>query len=349
MAQRFEVFEGLYEPFYDLQQEINRGVVWLFSRVDREVGPATANIELGSWQGLYVYFFMQLVALALIWTATHVLFDLIWPTFSKINPAHKKWYVVANFSKAFFLGMQCFSPTWFMYSFLQYRCTANPLLTFLNLPTQPDCNYHFHPNQPLVAKWAASTYVVTDVLAIFMVPKLPKTTLYHHVATGIFLFFVFHMNLDEAEVGRKVYLYGYWSTFSFMVNAFLSLRVLYEKRGSASKPMPLRVFAAVSAVIYSFCCFANWTLHLVWVVDGIAGNNWSTSDYVSNFIYLGALVVLVKDDLILMKWLVQYTLNTLPVKKRSAGKNSSKKTNSNNNNNKHSNKSNTKKNNKKNK
>jgi hypothetical protein len=38
-----------------------------------------------------------------------------------------QWYVVANWSKAFFLCLHCLSLSWWYYSILHYRCVLEPL------------------------------------------------------------------------------------------------------------------------------------------------------------------------------------------------------------------------------
>lgn len=323
MAQpRFELFEGLYEPVFDLQQQCNRLVVWIITLLDEHVPQlGTSSIALDSPIGFYLFFAIQLVLLALSWVGVYLIFNLIWPKFRAINPSHKKWYVVANFSKAFFLGLQCFSVSWLYYSINQYKCTPNPILEFLGYPPLGECDFRMHPNQPLIGNWGAATYVMTDVLALVMVPKLPKSTVIHHVATGLFLLSVFHFELDTFQVGRKIFLYGFWSTFSFMVNGFLALRVMY------TQSFPLRIYAAISAFIYSTCCFANWILHIVWVADGAINNKWGVDSYLTNGIYLLMVGLLVNDDLVLMKWLFQYASGALKkrVKKDKKGKKDKKK------------------------
>lgn len=37
-----------------------------------------------------------------------------------IHPAHKQWYVVANLSKAAFLGVMVVSPSWWRWSYEVY-------------------------------------------------------------------------------------------------------------------------------------------------------------------------------------------------------------------------------------
>ena len=216
-----------------------------------------------SFAGFATFFGIALVILAIIWTLSYAILNLVWPTFAAIQPKHKQWYVIANFSKALFLGGQCFSFAWWYYSYLHNACAFNPLLRAAKLGEFQPCTYDAYPLQESWTKTVSATYVITDVLALLMVPKLPASTIIHHVSTAIFVLLVFTIPLQDYPVGQKLMLYGFWSTISFPVNAFLALRVMYPTA------QPLKYFAQFSALVYGVCCFFNWLLHLVWVVDGL--------------------------------------------------------------------------------
>jgi hypothetical protein len=256
---------------YNLQDVFNRVVLGLWRRVpllkSQITHDVTSEFELESMpdetSSHLIFFVLAVSILAGLWIAMHGLFLQFWPTFAAIQPKHKQWYVIANFSKALFLGGQCFSFAWWYYSYLHNACAFNPLLRAAKLGEFQPCTYDAYPLQESWTKTVSATYVITDVLALLMVPKLPTSTIIHHVSTAIFVALVFTIPLQDYPVGQKLMLYGFWSTISFPVNAFLALRVLYPTA------QPLKHFAQFSALVYGVCCFFNWLLHLVWVVDGL--------------------------------------------------------------------------------
>jgi hypothetical protein len=173
--------------------------------------------------------------------------------------------VVANLSKALVLAVQVASPAWFYYSFLQYRCNAVPAFRLLGWPATgwEPCQWDAYVLQERWGKTVSATYVMTDALALLLVPKLPTSTVVHHVATTLFILGVFAVRLADYRVAAMLMFYGFWSTLSFSVNAFLALRVVYPASAW------LKPVALVSALVYAVCCFFNWSFHLLWAVDGL--------------------------------------------------------------------------------
>eukprot|EP00961_Rhodomonas_salina_P179269 2418979-Rhodomonas_salina.1 len=57
-------------------------------------------------------FFVALLITCLIFLALNVVLNAVWPSFQRIDPAHKKMYVVANLVKSVVLGLQCSSISW---------------------------------------------------------------------------------------------------------------------------------------------------------------------------------------------------------------------------------------------
>ena len=87
----------------------------------------------------------------------------MWSHLDMFLPSHKKWYVVANMSKAFFLGCFALSPKYWV---------------------------GFHKEQfldefqLLELKRTMAVYIGTDLVALYLVPKLPTSTILHHVVTA---------------------------------------------------------------------------------------------------------------------------------------------------------------------
>lgn len=93
----------------------------------------------------------------------HVIWNKIDEKFSSINPSHKKWYVIANLSKAFLLGIQALSFRYWWWVYIIYFKVWRHVYR-------------------LELKRCTVLYIVTDVVALYMVPKLPWSTFLHHIA-----------------------------------------------------------------------------------------------------------------------------------------------------------------------
>lgn len=200
------------------------------------------------------------------------------PHFANINPPHKKWYVVANLSKALFLGIMASSHRYWLGTYKLY--------------------YH-DQFQVLEVKRCGVIYVATDAVALFMVPKLPRSTVIHHLATVFLVGLVTTINLEVKGwdgllgVAKMSVLYAIFSTVAYSVNAYLAFRVVYPKAAW------LNWLVKISLWTYLLCCACNWSIHALWLVNLVA------SFQVSLFILLYAFVLatIVHDDIVLIRWL----------------------------------------------
>ena len=208
------------------------------------------------------------------------LWDAVDKRFNAIRPTHKKWYVVANISKAFFLGCLTVSPKyWIGFYKAQY----------------------LDEFQMVELKRTMVLYIATDLVALYMVPKLPLSTILHHVATTLMSLLVFGLNLRiKGRTGvlgfaKMGLFYGTLSTFPFLVNAYLALRVVYPKS------VFVKVLCFFSLVTYLVCCAVNWSVHLLWLLG-----YWGHRDLsFFTLIYAAMIMFLVHDDIVLIKWLIR--------------------------------------------
>lgn len=115
-------------------------------------------------------FIAALIIVTVGFSITKRILNVIWPRFRQISPEHKKWYVVGNLWKAFLLGsMTCCSTYWY------YTMTH-----FL------EDNWSQHSLDGYMTKKVVVMYSITDVVALYMIPKLPKSTIIHHVGSFAF-------------------------------------------------------------------------------------------------------------------------------------------------------------------
>lgn len=200
--------------------------------------------------------------------------------FAAIKPSHKKWYVVANLSKSFFLCCMAVSPRYWEGTYDAY---IHQRIEGINM------------------KRCGMMYVATDLVALFMVPKLPLSTVLHHITTILLILIVSTVNINVEGfsgllgVCKMVLLYGVFSTIPYLVNTYLALRVVY------SKDSWLHLVVKISLWPYVLCCVCNWTVHLIWA--GFLLYNIDLS--VPNILYLLAISTMVNDDIVLIKWLIR--------------------------------------------
>ena len=223
-----------------------------------------------------LFYLCILVTVGLI--VSKYLWEWVDPQFAAVTPEHKKWYVVANMSKAFFLACMMFSSRYWIGT---YFALIKDNFSGLEM------------------KRTGILYISTDIVALYMVPKLPRSTIMHHVSTATLIMLVSMMNMTHngwtglLGVCKMALLYGIFSSVSFSVNAYLALRVVYPKAKW------LGWLVTFSLWPYILLCAANWTIHVIWVV--VIVTSWEISIY--NILYLIAISAMVQDDIVLIKWL----------------------------------------------
>ena len=206
------------------------------------------------------------------------LWEKIDPQFASISPSHKKWYVVANLSKAFFLACMTFSTRYWIGT---YAALIEDRFSGIEM------------------KRTGILYIATDVVALYMVPKLPRSTILHHVCTATLIMIVSTLDLTHKGwsgvlgTSKMALLYGIFSSVAFCVNAYLALRVAYPK----AKWLPALVH--LSLWPYILLCAINWSIHAVWLVSLIV--TWDVS--IASVLYLFAIANMINDDIVLIRWL----------------------------------------------
>ena len=208
------------------------------------------------------------------------LWDYVDPKFKSISPAHKKWYVVANMFKASLLASIALSSRVWTGAYGGY---VHDIFAGIEL------------------KRCGVLYIATDVVSLYMVPKLPLSTVLHHVATGLAVLLISSFNLYiKGWIGlhgicKMAIVYGNFSSISFLVNAYLGFRVVYPKAKW------VKLLCQVSLFTYIICCVLNWGVHIVWLAGIFIG--WNFSLFIA--IYLIILTVIVHDDIVLIRWLIR--------------------------------------------
>eukprot|EP00052_Salpingoeca_macrocollata_P011128 m.85679 g.85679 ORF g.85679 m.85679 type:complete len:435 (-) comp17896_c0_seq1:34-1338(-) len=234
--------------------------------------------------GSISFFLVALIGETLAFYLTHALFNLVWPSFAAISPAHKKWYVVANFWKAGLLGLMSLSFPYWLYTYFQ----------------AVQDNFHTHAHHQQLTKFTVINYAVTDLVALYMVPKLPRSTVIHHWVSSAFLVLTCASpDIQQYDTLKMVILYGTFSTVAYTTNFYLTLRVMYQERWW------MRPLAIFSFIVYLLACAGNWTWHTLWFLNGL----YTSSISLWGILYYFGLAFIVQDDVKLMQWLLDRALN----------------------------------------
>jgi hypothetical protein len=272
--------------YFDSQAAISNGIHALWDRLFGKEAVAA----LDDHPREAAYFATCSLAMVVALYASRSVLIAVWPDFAKITPRHKQMYVLMNLMKSLLLGAQATSFSWLWYSSKEYGCTLNPLGFNLSCNWSVDAGHHAYLKQ------ISLLYAAVDIVALAVVHKLPLTTKIHHWAVTAWLLWVMTIDFGESPIAQKLMFYGFWSTLAFPVNGFLGLRV------TSPGSWWMRPLSRGCFVLYAGCCFCNWSLHLAWGADNAARGvlRWQ------EVLYLVSLSLLVRDDLILMKWLKNF-------------------------------------------
>jgi hypothetical protein len=169
--------------------------------------------------------------------------------------------------------------------------------------------YHQY-SDPFFMKVMSMLYVLTDSVALFMVPKLPKSTIVHHYISVFFAFMTWSWDLGtDIKVVHLIFIYGMFSTLSYLVNFFLAMRVLLTDI-SSTQALFLDLVCGCALIIYLLSCIGNWIFHLVWLTRFVVDHRIT----LEVLLYCSILYFVIRDDIILIKWLwSRFSQRVIPV------------------------------------
>jgi hypothetical protein len=143
-------------------------------------------------------------------------------------------------------------------------------------------------------------YAIPDFVSLFMVKRMAKSTIAHHVCVCIFNWFSVSNDYSHHNIMRSIVIYAIFSVFAYLVNLLLASRFLNVTNTTSA------VLSALALLIYASCCFLNWSWQ-VWYISFLATN----FHHYSIWLFVAAICFIVYDDLILMKWLYKNALRKL--------------------------------------
>lgn len=134
----------------------------------------------------------------------------------------------------------------------------------------------------------AAVYGSNDFVGLLCVDRLPKTTLIHHVISTFMVLTSFSMDFQTSPMAQSMLVYTFFAASSYIVNFHLATRWLFPRDDK-------RWLRYLSCGIYALTCGLSWFWQLRWI--------WNTALEWYHFVYIGLMMWIVRDDIILMRWL----------------------------------------------
>ena len=104
---------------------------------------------------------------------------------------------------------------------------------------------------------------------------------------------------DNETPGKLMIILTLFSAYAFLVNFYLGGRFLTSKDDKSNMGIIVSKSKIVEYYWYIICCIMNWTIQIILFID-IIKNGFFNLRYGAYMFILGFII---KDDLILMKWL----------------------------------------------
>ena len=134
-------------------------------------------------------------------------------------------------------------------------------------------------------------YAIPDFVSLILVKRMAFTTVCHHVCVVIFMFVSLQNDYQTDGICQSIVIYAIFSDFAYLVNLLLASRFMNI---DSSLSMYLSIFAGL---IYFVCCCINWSWQVGYLKKLIFAGLWSV------YLYIPMLAVIIRDDLVLLKWL----------------------------------------------
>lgn len=141
--------------------------------------------------------------------------------------------------------------------------------------------FTYNLNNNLV-KCFGSLYASNDFMGLMKV-KLNLTTLFHHLVTSVFLLYIWQTDFNSNPISRAILIYTYLSSASFAVNIYLAVRFMGDFTWLRNKVKWIYLITFILNVSMQF-----------FIV--------STDSFIS-YVYVSLLMLIVVDDIYLLKWL----------------------------------------------
>ena len=181
-------------------------------------------------------------------------------------------YRIVNLVKSSLLGFLCI-PTFFL---------LNNILFY-----PENVNYY------QVSIFAA-LYTSVDMAALIYNRKNHISTNIHHITVQVFYFYILYYDFAMINLVRPIITYACYSLFAYLVNGRLSIRKLDLKYESEINDLSL--------VVYINTSVSNWIAQLYLIFFDTP----ELPFFYTKMLYLILVLVIVSDDIFLMKYLYNF-------------------------------------------
>jgi hypothetical protein len=134
----------------------------------------------------------------------------------------------------------------------------------------------------------AVLYGANDFVGLICVDNLPKTTRVHHIISTTLVITALTLDFKTSEVGQSMLVYTFFAASAYSVNFHLAARWLF-KRGQK------RWLRYGTGIVYTICCVMSWLWQIRWM--------YNTQLHWYHVVYIWLMLWIVRDDIILMRWL----------------------------------------------
>lgn len=220
------------------------------------------------------YLFYIIGSIVFHWTY-YIFHELMMKSGSVYNTLHynKQKYIASNFLKSVMLAGITPAAGYVMYDGMVNDNWNNNLIRNLGI-----------------------LYSIPDTVSLFVVKKMDLTTKVHHSVVCLFNIVSIRNDYTQENVVRCMLVYACFSAFAFIVNFNLAVRFLHENKKIEN------MLSRAAFLIYSSCCFLNWSWHLKEL-----STQWNGCDeyYCIRAIptYTLFIIMIVVDDIKLINWL----------------------------------------------
>jgi len=158
-------------------------------------------------------------------------------------------------------------------------------------------------NEPMIHRLGLM-YGSVDCYGLLTIKDMPKSTLLHHSVVLLFSFGNLWVGYPNKNIEINLLLiYTLFSSYSFLVNYYLSKRIIIEDKKELQKTLKLAYYS------YTINCSINWLIHYI---------SFGYSYYIDNIniymiLYMLLIHLIIADDIILINFL-KYNNNKLSIK-----------------------------------
>jgi hypothetical protein len=149
-------------------------------------------------------------------------------------------------------------------------------------------NFENHDIQ--YVKNLGAIYAAIDFAALFYNQKMSMNTIIHHITVVLFFALNLFDNYEEGSISKMIMIYAIFSTFAYLVNFCLGVRLVYR--------LPRVLYRGVF-LLYFFVCLLNWKHQVEFMFQ--------YSERILVKCYGILLFFVIYDDMVLLQWLLKKT------------------------------------------